>query len=145
MSRTSWGKAKHQVNALKSEIIALLQQGENLEGVYQTLHSQKKLDIGKSTFKRHASAYRASASVPLSSPPKNRSSVSNSANSPETKPWGNEPARPHKTTDEPSPYKFEPPQKSRTFDHNPVVNEAELDALFNGETNRTTNPKESSE
>jgi|GEM_PF-3771069 len=138
MSRTSWGKAKHQVNALKSEIIALLQQGENLEGVYQTLHSQKKLDIGKSTFKRHASAYRASASVPLSSPPKNRSSVSNSAISPETKPWGNEPARPIKTTAKPS-------QKSKAFDHNPVVDEDALDALFHGEPNRTTNPKESSE
>jgi len=145
MSRASWGKAKHQVNVLKSEIVALLQQGENLEGAYRQLKTEKKLTISARAFRRHAANFRDEALSTLSSNQASPPKAPSSAISPETKPWGNEPPRPIKPTDKPSPYKFEPPQKSRTFDHNPVVDEEKLDALFHGGTNRSTNPKESSE
>jgi len=145
MSRASWGKAKHQVNVLKSEIVALLQQGENLEGAYRQLKSAEKLTISARAFRRHAAHFRDEALSTLSSKQTRPLKVPNSTISPETKPWGNEPARPIKTTDKPSPYKFKPSQKSKAFDHNPVVDDDALDALFHGETNRPTNPKESNE
>ncbi len=54
MTRASWGKAKVVVYALKSEILTLHLQGQNLEEIFHSFST--RLTTGKSTFKRHASA-----------------------------------------------------------------------------------------
>jgi hypothetical protein len=55
MSRANWGKAKLIVSALRSEIENLFSEDLNLEEIYQRLSADGKINIGKSTFKRHAS------------------------------------------------------------------------------------------
>lgn len=55
MPRAKWGKAKLIVSALRSEIERLYSENLNLEEIYLQLSADGKIDIGKRTFKRHAS------------------------------------------------------------------------------------------
>ncbi len=76
MARANWGKAKHQVLVLRNEIISLLADGENLEGVFQKLVANKSLPMCKRTFKRHAARIRDE----LCTSPSHQSIPSTSAN-----------------------------------------------------------------
>jgi hypothetical protein len=120
VGRTAWGKAKHQVFVLKPEILELIGQGENLEGIYQQLTAQNKLNIGKRTFKRHAAAIRRAELVrtdlvwhpPSSSPPV---------------------IQEHK----PAPVirTFVPPSSSKvTFDHSPIASEDAIAGIWGDDT-----------
>jgi len=56
MSRASWGKAKLAIYLLKDEILALHAQGATIEETYKEL--SERLNVGVSTFRRHASEIR---------------------------------------------------------------------------------------
>ena len=58
MVRAAWGKAKHEILACWKDIIALSDQGENLETIYQQLKADKKITVGQRTFRRHAANIR---------------------------------------------------------------------------------------
>jgi len=71
MTRAAWGKAKHEIYAIRQDVLSLLAKGENLETIYQHLKAEKKITVGRSTFKRHAAIFRNEAfpSKPVQSPP----------------------------------------------------------------------------
>ncbi|MBF0250841.1 MAG: hypothetical protein HQL35_09470 [Alphaproteobacteria bacterium] len=124
MARTSWGKAKHQVYALKSEIIALLGQGESLASAHAKLVDKGQLKIGLSTFQRHAAEIRDAvlSTFPHLTvvPPQPPSEAPKSVSSPET-------------VRTPSPIPT-PDKKARpAFGHKSFVTPEELDALVYGE------------
>lgn len=56
MSRASWGKAKLAIYLLEGEILALHAQGATIEETYKELTT--RLNVGVSTFRRHASEIR---------------------------------------------------------------------------------------
>jgi hypothetical protein len=58
MDRQAWGKAKREVLALKSEIVALISSGSTLVEAFKILSDAGRLTVGESTFFRHAKAIR---------------------------------------------------------------------------------------
>lgn len=58
MERQAWGKAKREVLALKSEIVALIRSGSTLVEAFKILSDAGRLTVGESTFFRHAKAIR---------------------------------------------------------------------------------------
>lgn len=58
MTRAAWGKAKHEIFTSRKDIVSLLDQGENLETIYQQLIAEKKITLGQRTFRRHAAKIR---------------------------------------------------------------------------------------
>ena len=54
--RKKWGKAKRQVELLAADLRVLSAAGLNLEETFVKLSRDGRLDVGRSTFKRHASA-----------------------------------------------------------------------------------------
>ncbi|MBL4748781.1 MAG: hypothetical protein JKY17_08560 [Magnetovibrio sp.] len=64
MTRTKWGKAKHQIYVLREDILVAHARGENLETIYQHLKSENKITIAKRTFRRHAALIRDEGKTP---------------------------------------------------------------------------------
>jgi len=58
MTRAAWGKAKHEIYAIRKDILSLLTNGENLEAIYQHFKAENIITVGKRTFKRHAAIFR---------------------------------------------------------------------------------------
>ncbi len=52
--KKSWGKAKIEVLALRSDILDLLNQGFSKREIYRRFKSEQKLTLGFRTFSRHA-------------------------------------------------------------------------------------------
>jgi len=52
--KKSWGKAKIEVLALRSDILDLLNQGFSKHEIYRRYKSEQKLTLGFRTFSRHA-------------------------------------------------------------------------------------------
>lgn len=59
-----WGKAKREINALKSEIVVLLNNGATLKEAYEVLSGAGRLSVGASTFFRHAALFRDELQAP---------------------------------------------------------------------------------
>lgn len=52
MTRTPWGKAKREVQALKKDIIALARDGVHVTEIYR--HLKNRMTISERSFRRHA-------------------------------------------------------------------------------------------
>ncbi|MBF0251729.1 MAG: hypothetical protein HQL35_13995 [Alphaproteobacteria bacterium] len=136
---TPWGKGKNQVLALKSEIIALLLNGESLLSSYHILSEAGKLNVGERTFRRHAAAFRADA---LKSPQSFKAPSSVQAPTGES---SSAPSRPTPAPVQSPPHSETPPTRKRgPFDHNSFVTPEELDSLVYGHPQQS-NAKEPEE
>jgi len=80
MARAAWGKAKLEVLALQHEIISHLQEGKNLQEIFEAFNAAGKLTAKKTQFYRHASAIR--KALPSSCPSPLSSVVASPSNSP---------------------------------------------------------------
>ncbi len=127
MARADWGKGKHQVFILRDEICALLDGGNNLEEIYQELFS-KKIIVGKSTFKRHASAIIKSRNQSLGSIASAPSSRLVNGTPGVTAHQSNLPADVTSGTTH-----LSAPSRPSTFDHSPEAGDEIIRAFFDGD------------